>query len=71
MGDIMIVKSGDTLSLKTKMVNLKMSHWHLDTYLLEYEDWGMREFANYNIGADGNISSLEFLGLRFMRKDDK
>jgi hypothetical protein len=48
-----------------------MSHWHLDTYLLEYEDWGMREFANYNIGADGNISSLEFLGLRFMRKDDK
>jgi CubicO group peptidase (beta-lactamase class C family) len=71
MGDIMIVKSGDTLSLKTKMVNLKMSHWHLDTYLVEYEDWGMREFANYNIGADGNISSLEFLGLRFMRKDDK
>ncbi len=38
------------------MVNLKMSHWHLDTYLVEYEDWGMREFANYNIGADGNIT---------------
>jgi CubicO group peptidase (beta-lactamase class C family) len=71
MGDIQIVKSGKNLTLKTKLVDLKMSHWHLDTYLVEYKDWGMREFATYNIGADGKISSLELFGMTFSRKDDK
>lgn len=71
MGELQIVKSGKHFTLKMKAVDLKMSHWHLDTYLVEYQDWGMREFANYNIGADGNISSLEFFGMTFSRKDDK
>lgn len=70
MGDIQIVKDGKNLTLKTKLIDLKMSHWHLDTYLVEYDNWGMREFATYNIGADGNISSMEFMGMSFHLKDD-
>jgi CubicO group peptidase (beta-lactamase class C family) len=70
MGDIQIVKDGKNLTLKTKLIDLKMSHWHLDTYLVEYDSWGMREFATYNIGADGNISSMEFMGMSFHLKDD-
>ena len=71
MGDIQIVTSGEHLMLKMKWVDLKMSHWHLDTYLVEYLDWGMREFAKYNIGADGKISSLELFGMTFNQKDGK
>lgn len=71
MGDIEIVKSGKDLILKSKLVEFKMSHWHLDTYLVEYKDWGMREFVTYNIDAEGKISSLELFGMSFSRLADK
>jgi hypothetical protein len=42
-----------------------MSHWHLDTFLVEYDAWGLREFAEFQIGPDGSVSSLELFGENF------
>ena len=66
-GDIQIVKSANNLLLKTKLVAFKMSHWHLDSYLVEYKPWGMRDFATYNIGADGKVTSMQLFGMTFDR----
>jgi hypothetical protein len=72
MGDIRIEKSGRKLTLRTTRVDLAMTHWHLETFLVEYTAWEMREFATFNIGSDGMIESLSFVGEQFVRvKDDK
>lgn len=39
-----------------------MTHWHLDTFLVEYAPWKMREFVTFRIGPDGLVESLDFLG---------
>jgi CubicO group peptidase (beta-lactamase class C family) len=62
MGEIAIETSGREMYLKTARVDLAMSHWHLDTFLVEYEPWGLREFATFRIGPDGAIGSLELFG---------
>lgn len=62
IGDIRIEKSGRKLLLKTTLIDFEMTHWHLDTYLVEHEAWQMREFAHFNIGPDGNIASVDFFG---------
>ncbi len=67
LGDIKIVRSGRNFTLKTKLVEFKMSHWHLDTFLVEKEDWKMRDFAHFNIGEDGEIKSFELYGETFTR----
>jgi len=65
MGDIMIERSDGKMILKTTKMNFKMTHWHLDTFLVEYTDWGMHEFVVFNIGPDGEISSLKLFGDSF------
>lgn len=62
LGRIRVEEDGRDLVLKTRRVELRMSHWQLDTFLLEYEPWGLREFAEFRIGPDGAIDSLELLG---------
>jgi CubicO group peptidase (beta-lactamase class C family) len=65
IGEIVIEKRGRELFLKTKKIEMPMSHWHLDTFLVEYQAWGLREFAEFRIGPDGTIRSLEVLGESF------
>lgn len=65
MGDIVIERSDKNMLLKTKKMEFEMTHWHLDTFLVEYSDWGMHEFAVFNIGPDGTISSLKLFGDSF------
>jgi hypothetical protein len=45
---------------------MQMSHWHLDTFLVEYEPWGMREFAEFRIGPTGKIDKLVLFGEEFL-----
>lgn len=72
MGDIRIEKSGRKLTLRTTRVDFAMTHWHLETFLVEYTAWEMREFSTFNIGSDGMIESLSFAGEQFVRvKNDK
>jgi hypothetical protein len=67
MGDILLEQSGRNMTLKTTRFDFEMNHWHLDTFLVEYKNWGMREFATFNIAPDGTTISLNFLGNTFER----
>jgi hypothetical protein len=67
MGDIRIKMSGRKLTLRTTRVDFEMTHWHLETFLVEYTAWEMREFTTFNIGSDGMIESLNFIGNQFVR----
>jgi len=66
-GDIRIEASGSDMTLKTTLVDFEMSHWHLDTYLVEHETWSMHEFATFNIDPEGSIQSVDVLGESFER----
>ena len=71
MGDILIEKSGRKMFLKTTLVDFEMSHWHLDTYLVEHKSWQMHEFATFNIGPDGTTTSVTLFGDTFTRVEEK
>ncbi len=64
-GEVTIAVNGRNMVLKTKKVELPMTHWHLDTFLVEYESWGLREFAEFHIGSNGTIRELELFGESF------
>jgi hypothetical protein len=66
-GDILIEGSGSDMTLKTTLVDFEMSHWHLDTFLVEFEIWEMHEFATFTIGPDGSITSVNVIGHTFER----
>ena len=66
-GDIIIESSGRNLLLKTSMVDREMYHWHLDTFLMEYKPWQMREFVSFEIGPDGRVVALNVFGDTFER----
>jgi hypothetical protein len=51
--------------LRTVAVEVPMTHWHLDTFLVEYAPWELREFAEFRIGPDGRIASLRLFGEEF------
>ena len=67
MGDIRIEGSGAGMKLRTKLVDFEMSHWHLDTFLVEYKIWEYFDFASFNIDAEGNITSVNVFGEKFER----
>jgi len=65
IGEITIERQDRKMFLKTKKVSMPMSHWHLNTFLVEYEPWSMREFAEFRIGPDGKIDKLVLFGEDF------
>jgi CubicO group peptidase (beta-lactamase class C family) len=65
-GKIIIEQEGREMFLRTKKVSMPMSHWHLDTFLVEHEPWGMREFAEFRIGPTGKIDKLVLFGEEFL-----
>jgi CubicO group peptidase (beta-lactamase class C family) len=67
IGDILVEQSDQGMTIKATNVDFEMTHWHLDTFLVEYRPWSMREFATFNIGPDGTVRSLEFVGSAFER----
>jgi len=71
MGDILVEKSGRDMTLKTTLINFEMTHWHLDTYLVEFKNWQMHEFASFSIGPDGTVASLKLFGDTFVRVEEK
>lgn len=66
-GDIVVQRKGRELELNTALVTLSMQHWQLDTFLVEYPAWEMREFGTFRIGTDGAVSGLELFGDIFAR----
>jgi len=65
IGEITIALDGRNLLLKSKKVDLPMTHWHLDTFLVEYKPWGLREFAEFRVAPNGTVQVLELFGERF------
>lgn len=65
IGQVLIDSSDQAMSLKMPNIVLPMSHWHLDTFLVEYESWALREFATFRIGPDGAIAGFELFGEQF------
>ncbi len=68
-GDIVVGRDERRLQLRTARVTLDLRHWHLDTFLVEYLPWNIREFATFRIGTDGAVAGLEVLGDYFERLD--
>jgi CubicO group peptidase (beta-lactamase class C family) len=68
-GDVVVGRSDRRLQFRTARITLEMRHWHLDTFLVEYEPWNLREFATFRIGTDGSVEALEVLGDSFRRLD--
>lgn len=65
VGDILIEKSGQQVMLKFALAKFELKHWHLDTFLLEYQPWQMHEFVSFNIGPYGRVDSLRMFGETF------
>jgi CubicO group peptidase (beta-lactamase class C family) len=70
-GDIRIEKSGSNLIFKTMLIDLDMTHWHLDIFLVEEKLWSMREFATFTIGINGAVKSFDLFGYTFERVKDE
>jgi len=66
-GDLSVENTASGMKLSTTMIDFEMSHWHLDTFLVEHYPWDMHEFASFNIDAEGNVSSLKVFGEHFAR----
>jgi len=69
IGEIAVAVEARKMSIKTRQVELPMTHWQLDTYLVEYKPWGLREFAEFRIAPDGGIATLELFGESFTPVD--
>ena len=66
-GEIAVVSENGQLTVRTPLISLEMQHWHIDTFLVTYQPWDLREFASFQLTPEGTISSLEFLGDTFVR----
>jgi len=70
LGGITVEGSGRDLLLRTGAVDMTMTHWHLDTFLVEYAPWELREFAEFRIGPNGGVASLRLFGEEFQPSAD-
>lgn len=55
--------------LRMARLALPMSHWHLDTFLVEHAPWELREFAEFRIAPDGKVASFDLFGETFSAAD--
>ena len=67
MGEVQVIVDGRRSVLNAGAIAMPMSHWHIDTFLVEYEPWEMKEFATFNIGPDGEVTSMDLFEFRFER----
>ena len=70
LGEITIAVEKGQMVFRTAKIDMSMSHWHLDTFLVEHPPWGMKEFAAFQVGPDGKVSRLNLFGLEFSRSED-
>lgn len=69
-GPLQVVNTDDGLVIRIPKADFSMSHWHLDTFLVEYEPWEMRDFAQFRIGPDGSITGLDLFGETFFPEQE-
>ena len=67
LGEVTVVAADGRLTLKTAKVGFSMSHWHLDTFLLEYQPWALREFAEFHVAPDATVTGMKLFGETLVR----
>jgi hypothetical protein len=69
-GTLVITVEGDQLIVDAnKFVKAKLSHWHYDTFRGWYDQkWYGKGTANFVIGPEGKISTVNFDGIDFARQ---
>ena len=70
LGELSVEAGDEGLQLRSAMLGLPMSHWHLDTFLLDYRPWQMREFLQFRVGPDGAIEGFTLFGESFAKARD-
>lgn len=68
LGDIAFARDDGRLVLRTGMYDYEVSHWHLDTFLVDYLTWSHGQFATFAIGPDGEIGSVRVFDHEFARR---
>jgi CubicO group peptidase (beta-lactamase class C family) len=68
-GDIVVVYSDRRLLFKTALDTFELRHWHLNSFVAEFPP-DNRMFADFEIGFDGQVKSLQIFGDRFERIND-
>jgi hypothetical protein len=66
-GDLVVEQKGRALELKSGLGPITLQHWQLETFLMEYVPWNLRELATFQIGSDASVSSLQVFGDTFVR----
>jgi CubicO group peptidase (beta-lactamase class C family) len=69
LGTVTIEVARRDMLLRTARLALPMSHWHLDTFLVEHAPWELREFAEFRIAPDGKVASFDLFGETFTAGD--
>jgi CubicO group peptidase (beta-lactamase class C family) len=69
-GDVVVVFSDRRLLFKTALRTLELRHWHLNSFVAELPPENSRNFAEFQIGFDGKVKSLQIFGDTFVRLDD-
>ena len=67
LGDITIVVEKGKMLFRTANLDMPMSHWHLDTFVVEHKPWGLKEFATFKVGPDSEVSGLSLFDREFSR----
>jgi CubicO group peptidase (beta-lactamase class C family) len=68
-GDVVVVFSDRRLLFKTALDTFELRHWHLNSFVAEVPP-DNRVFAEFEIGFDGKVKSLDILGDTFTRIAD-
>ena len=70
LGELSLEAAEGELRLRSAMLDLPLSHWHLDTFLLDYRPWQLREFLQFRIGPDGAVEGFALFGESFAKAPD-
>ncbi|ANO52497.1 serine hydrolase [Woeseia oceani] len=65
LGEVRLMRRGRDLILKTGMYEYDVSHWHLDTFLVNYVAWSSGTFADFGIDPHGKVATMEVFGQTF------
>jgi len=68
-GDVEVVFSDRRLLFKTVLDSFELRHWHLNTFVAEFPP-DNRLFADFEIGFDGKVKSLQIFDDKFIRETD-
>ena len=70
MGHLTIVKTKDGLRLNTRKDYMDLSHWHLDTFLVQRNDLNQRFLISFQINTEGKVQSLDLFGDVFEKLEE-